>query len=176
MKKPTIAVIDANACIIHALDLGKIHGRQVHDIDCKFVRCFVNGCIREKIRTGTFPTMKKLSYNNVTKATIERVRRSGVRESYVALKWRDLAKGNLDKLFRQLAEFPESFTEEQLDDALLFFKSIQKDLTSPSGREKSPIPEREDLQLFVNTHNLWSDKSHIVSNDRHFTHFLVARV
>lgn len=173
MNKPEVVAIDANACIIHALDLGVVKNRQVRDIDCGVVRGFVNGCTRDQIRIGTFAIAKKYSYNNLAKATRERMMSAGFKDPYLILKRLGFAKNNLDRLFRRLEEFPESYTKDELALALAFFEGVKKDLTSPSGREKSPIPEPEDLQIFVSAHNLWSGETHILSKDRHFTEYKI---
>ena len=118
MDKPSSVVLDANVCIDHALDLGKIHGAKVRVLECKFLRCFVDGCIKECIKIGTFQTAVNESFRNLRKATGELLAEYQIKTGpYDRLKWHQFSKSNLDSLFRRIALFTEAYTDQELQAA-----------------------------------------------------------
>jgi len=172
VDKPSSVALDANVCIIHALDLGKIRNVKVHAYDCKFLRCFVDGCLKECINIGTFQTAIDESYHNLRKATNNLIEQNRVKiDGYNRLKWHQISKSNLDKLFNRIALFKETYTKQELQAAEQFFKSIQKPIVVHAAPTKSAIPGTNDLILFISTHNLSGKTSHLLSNDSHFTEY-----
>lgn len=172
MDKPSSVVLDANVCIDHALDLGKIRGAKVHTYECKFLRCFVDGCIKECINIGTFQTAVDESFRNLGKATNALLEENRIKvEPYDRLKWHQFSKSNLDSLFRRIALFKEAYTDQELQAAERFFRSFGKTIVAYSSPQKSAIPGWDDLIIFVSTHNLGNVLSHLLSNDRHFTEY-----
>ena len=172
MDKPSSVVLDANVCIDHSLDLGKIHGAKVRIPECKFLKCFVDGCVKECITIGTFQTAVNESYRNLRKATNELLAENRIKtDPYDRLKWHQFSKSNLDRLFRRIASFKEVYTNQELQAAEQFFRSFGKTIAAHSTSHKSAIPGPDDLILFVSTHNLGNAPSHLLSNDRHFTEY-----
>jgi hypothetical protein len=172
VDKPSSVVLDANVCIDHALDLGKIHGSKVRVHECKFLRCFVDGCIKECINIGTFQTAVNESFRNLRKATNELLAEYRIKtDPYDRLKWHQFSKSNLDSLFRRIALFKETYTGQELQSAEQFFRSFGKTIVAHYSPQKSAIPGRDDLVIFISTHNLGNALSHLLSNDRHFTEY-----
>jgi hypothetical protein len=162
--------MDANACIAHAMDFGKANGKPVRSYECKFVRCFVDGCFREAIRTGTFPSAKDHSYKNIARAVNKLASERGFgKRPYEKRKFYEFAVVDLHKLFGRLELYPENCSHAELQAAKSFFASIAKNIAPYTNPNKSPVPEDHDLVLFVSAHNLVSETVHIVSDDSHFT-------
>lgn len=169
LNKPIITALDANVCIKHALSLGMMGGRALRDYDCIPIRGFVNGCLSENIHVGCFPTEKKHSYSNLTKAVNNLGDQRRVK-SYCRLKLAQIAWKNLDNLFEMIDDFVERFDAQSVANAKSFFERNKRDLTQFLGPEstKDPIPEKHDLEFLVSSHNLDSGTTHIVSGDAHF--------
>jgi len=165
--------MDANACIIHALNLGKVEGTPLHDYYCTSVRCFVTNCPRESISIGTFPKVKDHSNKNITKAVVQLARKRGFgKEYYVMEKLKDIGTSNLARLFSVLVEYPETYTEDQIKEIETFYSSIQKDIGTYTDPNKSSMPEQHDLEFFASAHNLEPEIVHIISDDAHFAGYV----
>jgi hypothetical protein len=169
LEKPSTVTMDANVCIVHALSLGKINDKPIHDLFCKSVRGFVNGCCGESIPIGTFPGEKNDSYKNITKAVNELARKmGGSRRYYENSNILRIGRANLDRLFERIRLFEGHFTEEQIKDILGFYTSNSKDIGTYMNPNKSSIPESHDIELFACAHNLDPEIVHILSDDAHF--------
>lgn len=169
MNKPSTVALDANACIIHSLNLDIDHSIRIQHCDCKYVRSLVTSCRGEAIEVGTFGTAKDECNRNITGAAVELARKIGVLyDNYVALKVRRISMDHLRELFSMITEFEERHTPEEIQAARQFFK----DCRIPSrSKSKDNIPGDDDLILFVSSHNLRPEITHFVSEDPHFVDY-----
>lgn len=169
MDKPSTVTMDANACIYHAMDL-KIERSKITSPFCHVVREFVGNCNREAIEIGTFPKIKELSYENMIEAINDRADEQGIGSYYISYKHHEIGERNLNRLFDCLMIFPAAFSDQEIEAARQFFIKNKKEISGSSIRKKSQIPEKEDLEFLVCSHNLKGAAIvHILSHDSHFT-------
>ncbi|MCJ7464607.1 MAG: hypothetical protein MUO81_07700 [Thermoplasmata archaeon] len=64
--------------------------------------------------------------------------------------------------------FLDQWTASEITNARAFFDAHGRQLGTPN-HPKDKIPEVHDLEFLVSSHNLGPGKTHIASNDSHFT-------
>lgn len=169
MDKPSTVAMDANVCVVHALDLGVHAKTRIHDFDCRPVRCLVSGCQRDKIRIGTYQKTKKHTYNCLAERIEELAQKCHLKNYWYAMSSLfKIGEKNLDKLFEILEIFPDNYSAEEVAIAAEFFKARGNDVRTFTDPNKPKVPESHDLELLVSSHNLWQGVTHIVSEDAHF--------
>jgi hypothetical protein len=150
------------------MNLGKHFKVQVYDYDSRPAQRFVNGCQKDGVRIGTYQKTKKHSYDNLAERVDEIAQECNIPARYAMSALFRIAERNLDTLFLKLTMFPDQWTAQEVADSKRFFSVHGKELGTPS-HPKNKIPEDHDLEFLVSTHNLGSAKTHIASNDTHFT-------
>ena len=169
MQKPSTVALDANVCLVHALNLGVHFNVPVYDCDCRPVRCFVNGCQKESIRIGTYQKTKNHTYDNLAERVDEVARKCHMREWYAMSSLYAIGEKNLDHLFLVLTIFPDNWTPKEILDAEAFFQRYGNNVGTYTNPQKPKVPEPHDLEFLVSSHNLGPGMTHIVSDDSHFT-------
>jgi hypothetical protein len=161
--------MDANVCVVHALDLGTHAKTRVQDFDCGPVRCLVDGCQRNKIRIGTYQKTKAHTYNCLAERIDELAQKCHLKNYWYAMSSLfKIGEKNLNKLFGILEIFPDKWSQEELATATKFFGEHGNDVGTFTDPDKQKVPEPHDLEFLVSSHNLWPGTTHIVSDDGHF--------
>jgi len=150
------------------MNLGTHFKVHVSDCDSRPVQRFVNGCQKDGVRIGTYQKTKRHSYDNLAERVDEIAQECNIPARYAMNALFRIAERNLDALFLKLTMFPEQWNAKDVDAARKFFDTQGKQLGSAS-HPKDKIPEDHDLEFLVNSHNLGASKTHIASNDTHFT-------
>lgn len=170
MLKPSTVAFDANVCLTHAMNLGAHMNIPVCDHNCKPVQRFVDGCRKDGVRIGTYQKTKKHSYAHLTERVNEVADDCYFPAWYAASSLFAIAQRNLDNLFLTLTIFPDNCTYAELVGARGFFKAHGCKVKTLRNPKKKKVPETHDLEFLVSSHHLsHPGKTHIASNDSHFT-------
>ena len=158
--------LDANCCIKHALSLGQIGDRVVHDFLTAPIRLFIDRSLQCRVVVGYFALNRGEAERNIVRAVNQLAQDRGVSSPYTAMRFKDRASDNLNRLFSRLVEFPYHVSQKEFDDAKNFFRDHQVDLFSRTGvRKPDNMPDDNDIRLLVATCKLPNPRRMILTED-----------